>query len=513
VATSLTPFPYRLSTVTNISPLTYRDAETFLDELESLKHWLTTVNIPEVETILAGILADAQTGVENAEATVTEAKQGWNTLFEQFMVNVVAEIRLLNESAFSQIVADVNSGTHATILGLINAAIESFLNTDIANLDATLRAKIEADIATAINAIEAKLTFDPLAPWKNAVQNQKISPAIYVNLGDSIANGGNATTWARNWLWRFTARYTDRQPYRLDAGTLTPAPSNGVAVYTGSIGGLTAANYLSDALVARLGILQPDLVTHIVGTNDWAQGVNPLAYRLTLKTWLNKIKAVSEQTVHVLIHVPQRLDGFTNAYQWSDYKEQLVSLADEFGSKVVVLDVDAEFRKYGSPGSTDFMRFWDTDNLHFHNDGNKMLADTIANFVGAPRIDVLPREIERGLTVPPGSVSTNTTVSSFIVKPKPYLREGIVLCNVFSRVNSGDGDLILSYNPTGLPDADYQSFRIGAAGINHSAFMYVSLEPHTEYTIKLVAETYAGNTITFGGTGKFFNFIADLSPV
>jgi len=216
VATSLTPFPYRLSTVTGISPLTYRDAETFLEELESLKHWLTTVNIPEVETILTGILADAQTGVENAEATVTEAKQGWDTLFTDFMVNVVANIGVIN---------------NAVIDGRITAGIVGKLN--IADAATTYETKVDA--ATALDLVEAEIKDAParvladksaaLRTWYGAVGMRETTPADAVVIGDSVAEG--------YWADRFGARWIDVLTRTLRANL--PGPD--ASVYYPAMGG------------------------------------------------------------------------------------------------------------------------------------------------------------------------------------------------------------------------------------------------------------------------------------
>lgn len=387
-------------------------------------------------------------------------------------------------------------------------------------LDAMVQAKINdnasgtrAAIASQISAANSAAAIDPLQPWKDGVQAQKAAPAIWVNLGDSIANGGNGTTWSRNWLWRVTVRYTDRLPNRLDDTTLVAAPTTGVAVYTGAVGGRRSSDYLTDALVTRIGTLQPKLVTHLVGTNDYGAAVAPATYKANLRAWYDKILAVAPGASHVFIHAPERLDGTANAYKWADYRDQLLALKAEIGSnKVTVFDMDAEFRKYGPAGTSDRYKLWDTDNLHFANKGNKVQADLIANFIGAPHINYLPREVERGLTKPAATVTTNTVISSFVVKAKPYLREGVIKFSVYAQTSAGSGDLILSYGIAGQADADYASFRISSTVMNYGGEMFASFEPNTEYTVKLTTEVYAGATFQFAGNARFFYFAADLSP-
>lgn len=65
------PFPYRLPTVTNIAPFTYREGSTYLQILEALRVYVNDL-IPQVDARTAILLNDFQLGLENSEATVTE---------------------------------------------------------------------------------------------------------------------------------------------------------------------------------------------------------------------------------------------------------------------------------------------------------------------------------------------------------------------------------------------------------------------------------------------------------
>jgi len=363
---------------------------------------------------------------------------------------------------------------------------------------------------TQVNDAIAAGSVDRLGAWNAAVQNQATAPAIYVNLGDSIANGGNPTTASRAWVNRVTALFTNTPAARLDAATLTPAPSNGVMVYNGAVGGTTSANYLTDALVTRIGTLKPHLITHMVKANDQGTGITPATFRANLLSWINKIKAVSPNSVHVLINEHNRYDLASPAYPSDAYKDQLVSLAAETGA--VFLDIGKEFKKHGLAGS-DRYSLMDTDNLHFADRGNQVYAKIIGSFIGAPPVDYIPREVLRpSAAFTYGTFTTVTTVGTITIKPKPYLREGVLVADYFGAAGNNTQDLILRLTPSGGTRIDVMTHRMAStAQQNHPTSGFVTLEPNTTYTATLDLGIYSG-TFTANGSAGYSQFYADLSP-
>lgn len=99
VFNGLSPFPSVMTPITNISPLTYRDASTFLEYLETIKQWLNETLVPETDTMLEKMFTEFQTAIANSENTVTTAKNEWIERFDLFIQEVVAEIALLNAEA------------------------------------------------------------------------------------------------------------------------------------------------------------------------------------------------------------------------------------------------------------------------------------------------------------------------------------------------------------------------------------------------------------------------------
>lgn len=346
-----------------------------------------------------------------------------------------------------------------------------------------------------------------LDTWTEALRYQQNACAVYVNLGDSIANGGNATSFPKAWVNRLAARFTDRLPTRLDATTLAAKPSNGVAVYNGAVGGRTSANYIDASYVSRIGTLKPHLITHMVKANDQGQGITPTQYKANILSWINQIKAVSPNTVHVLINQHARWDG-SFAYPSNDYRDKLVELATETGS--AYLDIDRQFMKWGIPGE-DRYKLMDTDLLHFHDRGNQVYAEIIGDYIGAPRIDYLPREIIRATSWAYGNLTTVTTVGEFEIKAKPYLREGLMYGSFYGAPGSNTVDMILRVTPDGGSRVDLNTVRLPWAQQSHQISAPVTLLPNTRYLAQLDMGIYGSNFDANGNSG-YSQFFADVSP-
>ena len=526
MATSLTPFPYTISSVTGISPLTYRDAETFLEQLETLKHWLATVNIPEVEAALLAKVEEFQEGIANAEATVTAAKEGWQILFDEFMANVAANIGVINQAVIDgritvgiagKLDVTVAADTYQTKLDAVADGIEALETFETkANAGVTYATKTQtaADIAAGVGAAVAEIKRDPMASWKAAVKNQATTPAVYLNLGDSIANGGNPTKGSLAWLNRVAALYTNRVADRLEGEPLTLPYPNGVHIYNGAVGGRTSANYLSDALIARIGQITPDLISHMVKANDQAQGISPNAFRANLKSWIDKAIVASPNSLHLIINQHRRIDLPTPAFPDKEYRDAMLSLANEYGDKAVFLDIGDEFLSHGMP-NTDRYSLMKGDGLHFEDDGNRVYARIISRFMGAPVIDYLPREILRA----PSYVTTNMTPASnkrfatITVYPKPYARRGIGSFNIYGLPTGTSVDAIMGFTPAGGSYNDVLSARLEPARRNHSGDATFFLEPNTEYAFTLDIGIYGTDAFDPSGSSSFYNtFYVDMSP-
>jgi hypothetical protein len=159
---AITDFPFRIGPINNITPFTYRDGVTYLEILYLLRDYINDTLRPEFDGEMERIIEEFNAGIENAENTITEykttidaaieafetgtnaaiaafqasvnaaiaahetavdtrmdtaeadintAKTGWQTLFNQFMADVEAELAALNDSAVGGLIDDKTSVT------------------------------------------------------------------------------------------------------------------------------------------------------------------------------------------------------------------------------------------------------------------------------------------------------------------------------------------------------------------------------------------------------------------
>ena len=144
----LTPFPYTMTPMVNISPLSYRDAMTYAAELENIKQYLGTTLPTDLDTRLDEYLTSYQEGIANAEATVDAAKTEWDTRYDAFIANFTDQVKLLNEAAVAGMVPA--GAVHDALLTLIDAEIAVATAANHTYTDTAvngLRTETDADVA------------------------------------------------------------------------------------------------------------------------------------------------------------------------------------------------------------------------------------------------------------------------------------------------------------------------------------------------------------------------------
>lgn len=152
----ITPFPYAMTPMNNITPLTYRDGITYLKMLETLQYWLEKSVIPGFEGIMDNAFQDYLKGLENAENTVIKENDKWKLLFESFISNFQNEIKALNDVAISELLKNDESASYDAVMELVNNAISSLsliLNNEISSLSLILNNKIDGEITEITNLL------------------------------------------------------------------------------------------------------------------------------------------------------------------------------------------------------------------------------------------------------------------------------------------------------------------------------------------------------------------------
>lgn len=208
-----------------------------------------------------------------------------------------------------------------------------------------------------------------------------------VTLGSSTTAGylqDPADWWVTSFLQSLQSNYAVGPGAETIVGTLDTTPSNvpGIHLHNGGISNTTSANYLTSAMVSKIGVIQPTLITHMIGSNDAKNGMSPTTYRANLINWLDQLDtAIPTAHTHVLIHGHERSDANITAV-WDMYREVLRGLSQE-RSNVVFVDVSEDFRSLGIPGA-DPLGLRHPDKIHLTPLGSDHLCAAINKGLGVP---------------------------------------------------------------------------------------------------------------------------------
>ena len=244
-----------------------------------------------------------------------------------------------------------------------------------------------------------------------AISKKDSVPVVVVCLGSSTIAGTGATTPEDRFTWQLAARLQAAYPLAsgasspgtrtLAAAVGTPPSAPGVQFDTNGInGGVTSANYLTTTTVAQIKALNPTLIIHSIGANDWRNGVAPETFRANLLGWIAALDtANSTPHVHLLLQQHPRMDWTTPAYPWSAYATVLREIANENPTKIAHIDTTAAFTVTGIPES-DPLDLIGSDNIHLTDAGHHYFAETVARLasftpavVAAPPVVVVPATV------------------------------------------------------------------------------------------------------------------------
>lgn len=159
------------------------------------------------------------------------------------------------------------------------------------------------------------------------------------------------------------------------SATFTKVLTPGVHGYNAGEGGTTSANFLTSTERTNIGNLNPAAVFIMIGANDYANGVVPTTFKSNLATVLADLHTKAPNAFLFLAHTFQRLDVITPAYPWSQYRTQLIELAQANPAWTIFLDVGDEFAAQGVPG-TDPNDLVASDAIHPTDAGHQLIADT-----------------------------------------------------------------------------------------------------------------------------------------
>lgn len=267
----------------------------------------------------------------------------------------------------------------------------------------SLAQRIAGEFNARVGALERRTNAGPVARLHGGLARRDTTNTRLVFLGSSTTEGVGAGTASARYVNRMARylqgaypmyTYDDEPPVLALSTAAASAPYRpGVQVINGGIGGSTSADYTSTTTVSQIGALTPLAIVHMIGSNDYANGLDPATYRSNVEGTITRLDnayasaapAGSQPLVHVLIHTFQRLDvnPATATYPWSAYRDALQAIAAADPADRVLIDLAPTFAASGVYGSDPFDLIR-PDNIHPTDAGYALIAELVADALRVP---------------------------------------------------------------------------------------------------------------------------------
>ena len=400
-----------------------------------------------------------------------------------------------------------------------DTAVASYLNSSTSET----RAAADAHYAQTAHAaqhgfggadpvsVDERQVVSPVRDWVRDTLRKNLAESLdggfrVVFLGDSHTNDGTlelSPTGAKIWgggkgyAYRLANLLTVNGPGECQAGITVSKPSAvGSYAWEAATGGNTTANYVPAGTLANIHTLQPHLVIHMIGTNDFLAQANRAGIVANIQAAINGVWAHAPNARQLFI-VPWPVGNPPGAtYSWSQLASQLrVMLAGlKSDPRFDVLDYGARFERLGQPFYPNDL--WGVMPDDIHGDGNlhRDLAERLAEWMGLPSPAVTFANL-RPLHAPAfASGASANPVATINVPALPVPRAGEIDASVLALV-TGESDLKISTTIDGVTSE--MPFHVQAQSLrSYTLRRSIEIPPRKSATIRLygsaLINVYAG---------------------
>lgn len=160
-----------------------------------------------------------------------------------------------------------------------------------------------------------------------------------------------------------------------NSGTLTGPTDNGFHFLNAGVGGTNSITYWGDNRKSLVASYNPRLIVHMIGSNDYSQGMNPSTYKMNVERAISEVNNRASGCKHLLVHAFKRLDVANPAYSWDEYGRALKEIANE-RTDTDFCDVE---RVLGDRWTGEDVLLG--DNIHANWFGNTLVARAVAEYL------------------------------------------------------------------------------------------------------------------------------------
>ncbi|MFZ1249956.1 MAG: GDSL-type esterase/lipase family protein [Candidatus Microsaccharimonas sp.] len=259
---------------------------------------------------------------------------------------------------------------------------------------AQLEALISSMTGSSNSPASGAIYTDAIATFRAGLSRRlSSSPVVIVFTGSSSTAGTGASVDTRRYVNRFMDHVRSIYPalngtYTTTVQTLSQAvsaPPSGAGIFAvnAGIAGTRSDTYLTSTTRSQIGNLNPRAIIHMIGANDYGNGVAVSAYKANLISQINSLDAlIGTRHTHIFIHSYPRFDSAALSARvapWSDYLAALYQIQALYPDTVAVIDTNRDWSVAGVTGaaSTDPMDLIGNDEIHMNDYGHEFLADLI----------------------------------------------------------------------------------------------------------------------------------------
>lgn len=233
--------------------------------------------------------------------------------------------------------------------------------------------------------------------WAACTRSDSRRPRV-VFLGSSTTQGAGASTPERRWPHLFVSQLQAAHPSGGREAALmrlsippaeVPAPP-GIQGFNGANAGQTSANYCVGGHLYGIGVFNPTLVVHMIGSNDSVPGstfVSVSDYRANVEAALDAMRT----RCHLLVHTYRRFETSVTRATWAEYGQALRDIALS-RDNVAFVDLSGFFEEAHRNG--DPSGVVSSDAVHPSDAGHALIAQLLARSLVLTPAPQAPREPE-----------------------------------------------------------------------------------------------------------------------
>ena len=407
-----------------------------------------------------------------------------NVVFDT-TANAVTEFLMIPNGAGSwhamQYTSGLNNGVTDTnvsaLIGRAGSLVGSAIDTHVAGAITTGDNSVRTDMTTLANnalgvanshhtrheyggadqvALDKRQVSEPVRDWvQNGLALSPAAPFRVFFMGDSITNDGSLeSNTAGDQLWGGGKGYSYRLANLLTKGGVQSAQSGtagvgtnaqpGVHVWSSAVAGTRSDNYAPAGTITNVNLVQPELVFHMIGTNDFALQLSPDSYYTNVLAAINNVWGVAPNARQVFIMPWPRINPDGMAHAWSEYKAKLILIRDllKADNRFSMFEYGSTLERTGGMQLTPWANQF-SDGIHGVPSWHRGLAEALATWLGLPSPLAVfgPTRAIQGTKCAGGALDDNNPASSLNIHAAPVPRTVTLKIRILATVNTTEGDV------------------------------------------------------------------------